>query len=53
MVTCHHVDGVGMMMKENGETVPEVDAVVSKPPRFEELNDLLQRISATNANPIN
>jgi CheY-like chemotaxis protein len=45
--------GWGTMMKENRESTPEVDAVLSKPPCFEELNDLLQRIFATNTNAIN
>ena len=40
--------GWGTMMKEDGETVPEVDAVISKPPRVLELNDLLLRVTATN-----
>jgi hypothetical protein len=28
-------------MKEEGETAPEVDAIMAKPARIEELNDLL------------
>jgi CheY-like chemotaxis protein/anti-sigma regulatory factor (Ser/Thr protein kinase) len=40
--------GWGTMMKEEGETVPEVDAVISKPPRVQELNNLLLRVTATN-----
>jgi CheY-like chemotaxis protein len=39
--------GWGAMMKEDGETAPEVDAVVSKPPRIQELNELLLRIATT------
>jgi DNA-binding NtrC family response regulator len=35
--------GWGTMMKAEGETAPGVDAVLSKPPRIQELNDLLQR----------
>jgi signal transduction histidine kinase len=38
--------GWGKMMKDNGETAPEVDAVVGKPPHMQELNDLLLRITA-------
>jgi DNA-binding response OmpR family regulator len=37
--------GWGAMMKEEGETVPGVDIVVSKPPRMHELNDLLLRMA--------
>jgi signal transduction histidine kinase/CheY-like chemotaxis protein len=33
--------GWGAMIKEDGETAPEVDAVVAKPARIDELNDLL------------
>jgi CheY-like chemotaxis protein len=38
--------GWGKMMKDNGETAPEVDAVVGKPPHMQELNDLLLQITA-------
>jgi signal transduction histidine kinase/ActR/RegA family two-component response regulator len=38
--------GWGAMMKADGETAPEVDAVLSKPPRIQELNNLLVRITA-------
>jgi CheY-like chemotaxis protein len=38
--------GWGAMMKADGESAPEVDAVLSKPPRIQELNSLLVRISA-------
>jgi DNA-binding NtrC family response regulator len=44
--------GWGTMMKEDGETVPEVDAVLSKPPRVLELNDLLLRVTAMNKRPV-
>ena len=37
--------GWGVMMKEDGETVPDVDVVVNKPPRLHELNDLLLRMA--------
>jgi len=37
--------GWGTIMKEDGETAPEVDAVVGKPPRMQELNDLLLRVT--------
>jgi CheY-like chemotaxis protein len=40
--------GWGTMMKEDGETTQEVDAVVSKPPHLQELNELLLRITAPN-----
>ncbi len=40
--------GWGTMMKEDGETVQEVDAVISKPPHLEELNELLLRVTASN-----
>jgi signal transduction histidine kinase/ActR/RegA family two-component response regulator len=38
--------GWGAMMKQDGETAPEVDAVLSKPPRIQELNNILIRICA-------
>jgi hypothetical protein len=38
--------GWGAMMKQDGETAPEVDAVLSKPPRIQELNNILVRICA-------
>jgi signal transduction histidine kinase/ActR/RegA family two-component response regulator len=38
--------GWGTMMKEDGEKAPEVDALVGKPPRVQELNALLQRLTA-------
>ena len=38
--------GWGAMMKAAGETVPDVDAVVSKPPHMQELNDLLLQVTA-------
>jgi CheY-like chemotaxis protein len=37
--------GWGTMMKEDGETVPEVDALVGKPPQIQELNELLLRVA--------
>ena len=37
--------GWGSMMKADGETAPEVDALVGKPPRLEELNALLHRLT--------
>ena len=43
--------GWGTMMKAEGETAPEVDAVLSKPPRIQELNALLYRMSALIGNP--
>jgi signal transduction histidine kinase/ActR/RegA family two-component response regulator len=41
--------GWGTMMKADGETAPDVDAVLSKPPRIQELNKLLYRITANSA----
>ncbi len=38
--------GWGAIMKEDGETAPEVDAVVGKPPRIQELNNLLHKLTA-------
>ena len=37
--------GWGAMMKEDGETAPDVDALVGKPPQIQELNQLLLRIT--------
>ncbi|HUC85161.1 MAG TPA: ATP-binding protein, partial [Candidatus Acidoferrales bacterium] len=36
--------GWGAMMKEDGESAPEVDALVGKPPQLQELNSLLLRL---------
>ncbi len=36
--------GWGTMMKEDGETAPDVDALVGKPPQIQELNNLLHRV---------
>jgi signal transduction histidine kinase len=36
--------GWGAMMKEDGESAPEVDALVGKPPQIQELNDLLLQV---------
>jgi CheY-like chemotaxis protein len=38
--------GWGSMIKADGESTPEVDAVLSKPPHMQELNLLLQRIAS-------
>ena len=38
--------GWGTMMKEDGEATPEVDALVGKPPRMQELNALLHRLTS-------
>ena len=38
--------GWGTMMKEDGEAAPEVDALLGKPPRIRELNELLLRLTA-------
>ncbi|GEM_PF-525348 len=37
--------GWGAMMKADGETAPEVDAVVGKPPHLQRLNELLLRVT--------
>jgi CheY-like chemotaxis protein len=37
--------GWGTLIKENNKIVPEVDAMVSKPPCMQELNELLLRIT--------
>ena len=42
--------GWGAMMKAEGDTAPEVDALLSKPPRIQELNDVLYRISTNTGN---
>jgi CheY-like chemotaxis protein len=39
--------GWGTTIREDGETTPEVDAVIGKPPRMQELNDLLLRVTAS------
>jgi CheY-like chemotaxis protein len=39
--------GWGTAMKENGETAPEVDALLGKPARIPELNNLLQKLTAS------
>jgi signal transduction histidine kinase/ActR/RegA family two-component response regulator len=44
--------GWGAMMKEDGETAPEVDAVVGKPPQIQELNNLLMQLSAAGRRPV-
>ena len=40
--------GWGTMIKADGESAPEVDAVLSKPPRVQELDSLLQRLAGNN-----
>jgi signal transduction histidine kinase len=37
--------GWGTTMRDDGETAPEVDAVIGKPPHMQELNDLLLRVT--------
>ncbi|HWY29979.1 MAG TPA: response regulator, partial [Candidatus Acidoferrum sp.] len=41
--------GWGTIMKEDGETAHEVDAVMGKPPQLQELNRLLLRLAAANS----
>jgi len=43
--------GWGTMMKSDGETAPGVDALIGKPPRMQELNDLLLRLTAPDTRP--
>jgi DNA-binding response OmpR family regulator len=38
--------GWGTIMKTEGETAPEVDAVLSKPPHMQELNNLMRQMTA-------
>ncbi|HEX4121795.1 MAG TPA: ATP-binding protein [Verrucomicrobiae bacterium] len=38
--------GWGTIMKAEGETAPEVDAVLSKPPRIHELNNILSKVTS-------
>lgn len=38
--------GWGSIMKSEGDTVPEVDAIISKPPHIEELNSLLYQVTS-------
>ena len=37
--------GWGTTMRDDGESAPEVDAVIGKPPRMQELNNLLLRVT--------
>jgi DNA-binding NtrC family response regulator len=37
--------GWGTLMKEDGETAIQADALLAKPPRIQELNDLLLKIA--------
>jgi signal transduction histidine kinase/CheY-like chemotaxis protein len=39
--------GWGAIMKQEGETAGEIDALVGKPPRMQELNDLLLRFGTS------
>jgi signal transduction histidine kinase/ActR/RegA family two-component response regulator len=39
--------GWGAAMKEDGETAPEVNALLGKPTRISELNELLQKLTAS------
>jgi signal transduction histidine kinase/ActR/RegA family two-component response regulator len=38
--------GWGTTIREDGAATPEVDAVIGKPPRMQELNDLLLRVTS-------
>jgi DNA-binding response OmpR family regulator len=37
--------GWGAFMKEDGETPPQVDSILSKPPRSRELRETLRRLT--------
>ena len=41
--------GWGTMLQDNGETVPNVDAVLSKPPRVEELVEAVSKVTGVAA----
>ena len=41
--------GWGTMMKADGQTAPEVDAVLGKPPRMQELSSLIFQVTARSA----
>jgi signal transduction histidine kinase/ActR/RegA family two-component response regulator len=43
--------GWGAMIKEDGIAMPEVDALLGKPPQIQELNDLLLKVTATAKRP--
>jgi signal transduction histidine kinase/CheY-like chemotaxis protein len=43
--------GWGNIMKEDGSIPPQVDAVLSKPPRLKDLNELLITVSSTSPAP--
>jgi len=45
------ITGWGSMMKEEGETIPNVDALVGKPPSIQKLNELLLRLTANRTVP--
>jgi signal transduction histidine kinase/CheY-like chemotaxis protein len=40
------ITGWGSMMKEDGEEIPNVDALVGKPPSIQKLNELLLQLTA-------
>jgi signal transduction histidine kinase/CheY-like chemotaxis protein len=40
------ITGWGSMMKEEGEEIPDVDALVGKPPSIQKLNELLLQLTA-------
>jgi len=40
------ITGWGSMMKEEGEEIPNVDALVGKPPSIQKLNELLLQLTA-------
>ena len=40
------ITGWGTMMKEEGEEIPDVDALVGKPPSIQKLNELLLQLTA-------
>jgi len=42
------ITGLGTIMEENKETIPDVDAVMNKPPHMHQLNRLLLRLTDPN-----
>ena len=43
--------GWGTMIKEDGITMPEVDALLGKPPQIQELNELLLKMTSSTKRP--
>ena len=45
--------GWGTMIKEDGIIMPEVDALLGKPPQIRDLNELLLKVTASTKRPAN